>query len=72
MMVDQQGQVFPVERVDIEQQSGTLACSEDQGNIFSSQCRVRVDGGRPSTAVPAQFIWLVEDVGDGCCRLKGG
>lgn len=72
MFVDEQGQVFPVERVDVEQQSRTLTGPEAQGDVFSSQRHIRVDGGRQGTAVPAQFIRLLEDVGDGRGRLKAG
>lgn len=72
MFVDKQGEVFPVERVDIEQQCRALDGPETQGDVFSFQRHIRVDGGREGTAVPAQFIGLLEDVGDGRSRLKGG
>lgn len=72
VFVDEQGQVFPVEGVDVEQQSRTLTGAEAQGDVFSSQRHIRVDGRRQGIAVPAQFIGLLDDVGDGCCRLKAG
>lgn len=66
MFIDEQGQVFPVERVDVEQQGRALAGPEAQGDVFSSRCHLRGDGGRQGTAIPAQFMGLLEDVGDGC------
>lgn len=72
MFVDKQGQVLPVERVYIEQQRRTLVRPEAQGDIFTSQCHIRVDGRRRGTAVPAQFIGLLQDVGDRRGRLKAG
>ena len=66
MGVDEQGQIFPVERVDVEQQSRTLTGPEAQGDVFSSQRQIGVDGGRRGAAVSAQFIGLLEVVGDGC------
>lgn len=72
MAVDKQDQVFPVERVDIEQQSWTLSGPEAQGDVLSSQCHVGVHRGRWGTAVPAPFMGLLEDVGDGCGRLEVG
>lgn len=44
MFVDEQDQVSPIERSDVEQQSRTLCSSEAQGDVFSSQHHVRVDG----------------------------
>ncbi len=64
MFIDEQGQVFLVERGDVEQQSWTLTGPEAQGDVFSFQRHIRVDGGRQSTAVPTQIIGLLEDVGD--------
>lgn len=72
MFVDEQDQVFPVERVNVEQQSRTLTGPEAQGDVFSSQRHIGVDGGRQGTTVPAHFIGLLEDVGDGRGRLKAG
>lgn len=72
MFIDEQGQVFPVERVDIEQQSRALTGPEAQGDVFSFQCQIGVEGRRHGTAIPAQFIGLLEDVGDGCGRFKAG
>lgn len=66
MIVDEQGQILPVERVNVEQQSRTLTGPEAQGDVFSFQCHIRVDGGRQGAAVPAEFIGLLEVVGDGC------
>ena len=65
MIVDEQGQVLPVERVNVEQQSRTLTGPEAQGDVFSFQRHIRVDGGRQGAAVPAEFIGLLEVVGDG-------
>lgn len=59
MFVEKQGQVFPEEGVDIEQQSRTLIGPETQGDVFSSQSHIRVDGGGRGTAVHAQFIGLL-------------
>ena len=72
MLVNEQGQIFPVGRADKEQQSRTLTGPEAQRDVFSSRRRVGVDGGRPGAAVPAQFVRLLEDVGDGRGRLKAG
>lgn len=72
MFIDEQGQVFPVERVDVEQQGRALTGPEAQGDVFSSLCQIGVDGGRQGTAIPAQFIGLLEDVGDGSGRFKAG
>lgn len=72
MFVDKQGQVFPVERVDVEQQSRVLNGPEAQRDVFSFQRHVGVNGGRQGSAVPAQFIGLLQGVGDGRGRLKAG
>lgn len=66
MFVDEQGQIFPVERADVEQRSRALAGSEAQGDVFSPQCHISGFGRRQCTAVPAQLRRLLEDVGDGC------
>lgn len=66
MAVDKQDQVFPVERVDVEQKGWTLTGPEAQGDVLSSQRHVT------GTAVPAQFTGLLEDVGDGRGRLEVG
>lgn len=72
MVVDEQCEVFPVERADVEQQSRTLEGPEAQGDVLSSQSHVGVDGRRLAAAVPAQLVRLFEDVGDGHSRLKAG
>lgn len=72
MFIDEQGHVLSVERVDVEQQSRTLAGPEAQEDVFSFQRHIGVDGRRQGTAVPAQFVGLLEDVGNGCCRFKAG
>ncbi len=64
VLVDEQGQVLSVVRADVEQQSRTLVGPEAQGDVLSSQRRVRVDGGRQSAAVPAQLVRLLEGVAD--------
>lgn len=46
VIVYEYGQIFPEVRVGVEQQSWTLAGPEAQGDVFSSQCHVRVDGER--------------------------
>ena len=72
MLIDEQDQVFLVERAEVEQQSRALAGPEAQGDVFSSQRDVRVAGwGQGSSFLSAQIIWLLEDIGDRCCRLKG-
>lgn len=72
MLVDEKSQVLPVERADVEQQSRTLTGPEAQGDVLSSQSRIRVDGGGQGAAVPAQFIGLLEGVGDRRGRHKAG
>lgn len=72
MFIDEQGQIFPVERVDIEQQSRTLTGPEAERDILSPQRHVGVDGGRQGTAVPARLIGLLEVVGDGCGGPEAG
>lgn len=46
IIINEQGQILPEVRVDIEQQSRTLAGPEAQGDVFSSQCHIRIDGER--------------------------
>ena len=72
MLVDEQGQVLSVVRADVEQHGRTLVGPEAQGDVLSSQRRVRVDGGRQSAAVPAQLVRLLEGVADGGVRLEAG
>lgn len=70
MLVQQQSQVLSVVGADKEQQSGTLAGPEAQGDVFCSQGHVRVDGGGQSAAAPVQLV--AEGVADGCSRLEAG
>ena len=72
VLVDEQGQVLSVVRADVEQHGRTLVGPEAQGDVLSSQRRVRVDGGRQSAAVPAQLVRLLEGVADGGVRLEAG
>lgn len=68
VVVEEQCEVFSVERVDVEQQSRTLQGPEAQRDVFSSQRHVGVDGRWPTAAaVPAQLVRLFEDVGDRHC-----
>lgn len=64
-LVEQQHQVFPVEGVDGEQQSGTLPRPEAQRDALSPQRHIGVDERRAPAAVPAQDVELLERVGDG-------
>lgn len=66
VLIDEQSQILSVVGADIEQQSRTLARPETQGDVLSSQGHVTVDGGRQSTAVPDELIWLLEGVADRC------
>lgn len=43
MFIDEQGQVLSVVRVDVEQQSRTMAVAGVQGDLFSIQHHNRVD-----------------------------
>lgn len=72
VFIDEQDQVLSVERVDVEQQSWTLTGPEAQGDVFFSQCDTRADGWGHGAAVSALLIWVLDDVGDGCCGLKAG
>lgn len=74
-MPEQQSQVFLVVGADVEEQSGTLAGPEAQGDIFCSQGHVSVYGwGQGTAAAPVELIrhLFFEDVADGCSRLKAG
>lgn len=70
MLAEQQSQVLSVVGADEEQQSGTLAGPEAQGDVFCSQGHVRVDGGGQGAAAPVQLV--AESVADGCSRLEAG
>ena len=72
VLVDEQGEVLSVVRADVEQHGRTLVGPEAEGDVLSSQRRVRVDGGRQSAAVPAQLVRLLEGVADGGPRLEAG
>lgn len=72
VVINEQGQILPEVRVDVEQQSRTLAGPEAQGDVFSSQCHIRVDGERRDTVVQTKFRGLLQDVRDGRAWLKVG
>lgn len=74
VLVEQQSQVLPVIGADEEEQSGTLAGPEAQGDVFCSQAHVRDDGGGQGAAAPVQLVQhrLLEGVADGRSRLEAG
>lgn len=72
IIVNEQGQILPEVRVDVEQQSRTLAGPEAQGDVFSSQCHIRVDGEWWDTVVQTKFRRLLQVVREGCAWLKVG
>lgn len=64
VLVEQQNQVLPAVRAHVEEQSGTLAGPEAQGDVLCSQGRVRQGAAAP--------VRLLEGVADGCSRLEAG
>lgn len=73
MFIDEEYQILSVERADVEQQSRTLSGPEAHGDVFSRQRGLRLQGrGQDGRFSLLQLTGLLEDVGDGCRRLKVG
>ena len=62
MLVDEQRQMLLVVGGDVEKKGGALPGPEAQGDVFSPQCDLAVDGRGQGTGVPALLIRLPEGV----------